>query len=201
MPTQNLIEFILYITPGFIAIAIFREKYPAKERASFVEISSCVIYGLLIISILNWMDKNIFNFYFESNLSGFPSFRYTIAILSSGIIGGLVAIGITEFLNFLSEKLHIKFLHKDTDTIWQFINSNDQKDWVIVFLSDNTIYLGWISKYCYDPNNQSQEFLLSHAKSVTSELKTKYEVDGLGVYLNTKDVKRIELVKGNKFEQ
>lgn len=197
MPIQNFFEFVLYITPGFIAIYTYRLKYPVKEKDSFTEISCCVLCGIVIIAAIKWIDKNWLDYFLHSESTGIPGGRLTLAIVVSGVIGGLLGIVQVEIRNYLAKKVKLlRFLSKSTDTIWEFINAKTQKDWFLIFLNDGAIYSGWISKYCYDPNNQSQDFLLSDANRVEENLKTVYIVDGLGVYLNTKDVKRIELIKG-----
>ena len=39
MPVKDLLEFILYIVPGFVALELYRASYPAKERNQFAQIS------------------------------------------------------------------------------------------------------------------------------------------------------------------
>ena len=68
--------------------------------------------------------------------------------------------------------------------------------WAVIFLDDNSIYLGFIGTYRYDPDATDQDFLLAKAKRVDENLNVQYEIDGLGVYLNTRNVKRIEYYQG-----
>ena len=70
-------------------------------------------------------------------------------------------------------------------------------NWATVFLSDGAIYLGWISKYTFNPDAVDQDFLLSNARRVDEQLSELYRVTGIGVYINTRDVKRIEFVEGD----
>ncbi len=44
-------------------------------------------------------------------------------------------------------------------------------------------------------------FLLSKAQKIKDDGDIEYCIDGLGVYLNTKNVKRIELLNGNDLKQ
>ncbi len=76
------------------------------------------------------------------------------------------------------------------------MNSSDQKNWAVVFLEDESIYLGWIKKYLFDPHKAEQEFLLCNAARVDEQLNTIYEIDGVGVWLTTKNVTKIEFIKG-----
>jgi len=64
-----------------------------------------------------------------------------------------------------------------------------------VYLDDGAIYLGWIKEYTFDPDVESNDFLLAGAKRVDDNLNTTYLVNGQGVYLNTRNVKRIEFVR------
>lgn len=75
------------------------------------------------------------------------------------------------------------------------VNSPDNKDWAVIFLDDGSIYSGWISDYRFDPDSSDQDFLLSKAKRVDDDLSPMYEINGIGVYLNTRNVRRIEFVK------
>ena len=53
---------------------------------------------------------------------------------------------------------------------------------------------GGITRYTWNPELDDQDFLLYDATCVDDDLKEKYIVDGIGVYLNTRDVNRIEFV-------
>jgi hypothetical protein len=65
----------------------------------------------------------------------------------------------------------------------------------VVYLDDGSIYLGWIKDFTFDPDADDNDFLLADAKRVDDQLAEKYAVTGRGVYLNTRNVKRIEFVK------
>lgn len=197
MPAKNIIEFILYITPGFIALEFYHAFYPVKERSDFVQIAWSIIYGVIIFSLVRWVDENLLNYALNSNKLGFPDFRFIIILLGTGLVvsGFMILIHIIRFkLSIISPK--ISKIAPDPYSIWAKVNQPSNKDWAVVFLDDGSIYIGWISKYKFDPNIENQDFLLTRAKRVGGDLKEKYIVDGIGVYLNTKDVKRIEFVKG-----
>ena len=80
--------------------------------------------------------------------------------------------------------------------MWVDVNDRTNKDWAIVYLDDGSIYLGWISNYTFNPNQQNHDFLLSNAKRLYDNLMVMYEIDGCGIYINTRDVKRIEFRSG-----
>jgi hypothetical protein len=202
MPVSDLIEFILYIAPGFIALELYCAAYPAKERNQFAQITWSMIFGILIFIFIRWVDENFLSYFLNSKISGFPTFRFILVLFIAGLLLGYLRIAFHYFLFKLS-LLHdrLKFMAPDTQSIWAKINENSNKDWAVVFVNDSSIYLGWISMYTYNPNVENQDFLLSKARRVDETLNTLYIIDGQGVYLNTKDVKRIEFVQGNKINK
>jgi hypothetical protein len=105
------------------------------------------------------------------------------------------------FIHVIRFKLSIKypklqFIAPDPQSIWVKINSPINKCWAVVYTDDNSIYLGWISEYSSNPHIENQDFLLSKAKRVDDKLNVIYPINGIGVYLNTKNIKRIEFLKG-----
>jgi len=199
MFVKNLFEFILYLAPGFIAIELYRSAHPAKERTQFTQIAWSIIYGVFIYSCVKWVDNRYLSGFLNSGNSGMPGLKLIIILIASGLLVGFLMIAVFNLRIWLSRShKKLKILAPDSQSVWMSINEKFLKDWVVVFLSDGAIYLGWISKFKFDPNSENQDFLLSHAKRVDENLEIKYPIDGLGVYLNTKEIIRIELIKGQK---
>ena len=197
MPIESIIEFIQYVIPGFVAILVYRAAFPTIEKDSFTEISSCILVGLLTMSALRWFDKNCFNYFFQTNSSATQSLRFYLGIVLFGVIAGLIGISQVKLRILLAHKFKFfSFLAISPEPVWKEINKNSQKNWALVFLDDDSIYLGWIKNYTNNPRVEEQEFLLTNAERVDDKQKSIYKVDGLGVYLNTKNVKRIEFIKG-----
>jgi len=197
MPVQNLAEFILYITPGFIAVEIYRHHFPAKERSLFTQIAQSVIWALLIVSAIRFADSTWLDNELHSNKSGIPDLRFSISLLLAGVLLGYVGVCQLTVRSFLSKKVSfLPWLVSQPDSIWLQVNAAQNEDWALVSLNDGSSYLGWISKFQADPNSVDQDFLLTYAKRVDENLKELYSIDGLGVYLNTRNVARIEFVKG-----
>lgn len=196
MPFKNIIDIIIYIIPGFIMLQLYRSYYPVKDKKDFYEISWSIIGGVIITSFVKILDQKYFNFYLESNTSGFPSFYLIITLIFTGICIGYSLILIHKFRFILSSYEKLKWLLPDPQSIWAKINHPSNMDWSVVFLNDGAIYLGWIKYYKFDPNRIEHDFLLTKAKRVDEKLKTIYSIDGIGIYINIKDVNRIEYVKG-----
>ncbi len=210
MPVKDLIEFILYLAPGFIATELYIVKYPARDRSQFVQITWSIICGIIILTFVKWIDQKYFGFALDSAKEGFPSFYFITALFVSGFLLGIIRIAWREIRFNLAVNYDIfKFIAPDPKSTWAKINETNDIYWAVVFLNDKSIYLGGISNYTYDPNNknansassldhynENQDFLLSNARRVNERLKLIYSIDGKGVYLNTRNVNRIELIKG-----
>ncbi|MBS4028742.1 MAG: hypothetical protein KGZ58_08895 [Ignavibacteriales bacterium] len=196
MPTQTIIEFFLYITPGFLAFQIYRSLYPAKPASDFSQITWSVIYSVFIYVGVLWVDDTYLNKSLKSPSTEFPNIYFAFALYVSA-----VALGLTVSLfHFTRFKIATKFnslrrLLPDPQSIWAKVNQSTNRDWAVVYLNDNSIYLGYIAEYTFDPSADDQDFLLSDAKRVDESLREIYTVDGIGVYLNTRNVSRIEFLK------
>lgn len=87
------------------------------------------------------------------------------------------------------------------DGAWPFIVTEAPGDkWAVVYLNDGTIYRGNIHYYTFDPNSEDYDFVLTDAFKVKDDLEEIYEVDGFGVYLSTKNVIRVEFLRGEVFQ-
>ena len=196
MPTEKIVEFVLYITPGFLAIEIYRSIYPGKPLSEFSKITWSVIYGVLIYIGVRWIDNRYLCNFLNSKSPDFPNLRFTLGLFAASIIIGCSR----SFLHFARFELGTKFyilkgLIPDPQSIWAKINQPTNHDWAVVYLDDSSIYLGYIGEYTFDPSVENQDFLLSDAKRVDENLKEIYLINGIGVYLNTRNVKRIEFLK------
>lgn len=197
MPVNSLIEFVVYVIPGFLAVELYRATYPVRERNEFHQIGWSILFGVIIVSVVKWIDTFYLDNYLKSDQIDSPTLLFLISILSGGIILGLIRIYFHLFRIRLSLKYDaLSSFAPDYQSIWAKINQPNNEDWAVVYLDDGTIYLGWITTYTFNPDIDNQDFLLKNAKRVDDDLKEIYTVNGIGVYLNTKDVKRIEFIKG-----
>ena len=198
MPTDTLSEFILYIMPGFIAILIYRSVYPVRKRENVELFVVSILIGLIVVNFIKWIDIKFFNNFLNSENSSIPDIKFTMALIVSGVIVGVLLILQVSVRNFLGNNIkRLNFLVTKPDTVWQIVNSKKNKDWALVFLNDNNIYLGWIKEYTFFPDSNDYEILLTKAKNVDDKLQTKYEVNGYGVYLRCSNIKRIEFLIGD----
>lgn len=199
MTIENIIGLILYIAPGFLTIEVYHSFYPVRERNNFILSTWSIIYGVGASAIVRSIDNGLLNNRLKSNVSGtFPSLSFIGVLFFVGILLGILLVLIHRGRFRISQKWpHFKGIAPKFGSTWAKINQPSNEDWAAVFLDDGAIYLGWIKQYTFDPNVEYQDFILSHAKRVDENLDTKYEIDGLGVYMNTKNIKRIEYLRGN----
>lgn len=200
MQPKDLAEFILYVVPGFIAIETYRFVHPAKKRHHIYGITWSVFWGLFISSFI----KYIFNLYkLEFGLNIWTS----SAILITSALAGLIGVYQRQIRFAMSlhyEKVKWLFppwLIPDSQTIWAAIQEENKSNWVVVFLNDGSSYFGKISRYTFDPDLDSQDFLLSNASRLKENNEIDYEISGLGVYLQTRDVVRVEYFEGSYEEK
>lgn len=196
MPFQNVVEILLYIVPGFLALQIYRARAPIKRHSDFYDIASSIVFSVPVVVLIRWLDLRALGGSLHTSAS-FPYMRYVLVLLGTGIVGGLLLIAIHEIRFRLPQKWPALYmLAPDPQSIWARLNQPWNQDWAIVFLDDGAIYRGWISEYTFDPDQESQDFLLSDATRVDENLKELYAIKGTGVYLNTRNVRRIEFIAG-----
>lgn len=194
-PVEHLADFVLYIMPGFIALQLYRAKYPVKQLSEFLQVSWCVIYGIVLASTVRWFDHRFLNGLLHGDEAGLPWLRFVIALAVAGLLFGSLLIAIRWARFTLSRKYEtLSGLEPDPQSIWRKVNQSST-EYAVVYLDDGAIYLGWIREYTFDPDAESNDFLLAGAKRVNDQLNTIYLVNGQGVYLNTRNVKRIEFVR------
>jgi hypothetical protein len=193
-PVEHLADFILYVMPGFIALQLYRAKYPVKGISEFLQVSWCLIYGIALAGMVRWVDHRFLNGSLQSDEVGLPRFRFIVALAVAGLALGILLISIRWTRFALSKKYPaLGGLEPDPQSIWAKVNQQSI-EYAVVYLDDGAIYLGWIKEYTFVPDSENNDFLLAEAKRVDESLNTIYLVNGQGVYLNTRNVKRIEFV-------
>jgi Family of unknown function (DUF6338) len=193
-PADHIVEFLLYVMPGFVALQFYRAKYPAKKLSDSLQVAWSLIYGVILAAIVRVIDDRCFHGWLQTKTTGFPTLRLVVALMAAGLVGGAVLIA-GDWCRFEVARRFPRWaaLAPDPQSIWAKIN-RPSEDYAVVYLDDGSIYLGWIEDFTFDPDAEDNDFLLADAKRVDDELAEKYAVTGRGVYLNTRNVKRIEFV-------
>lgn len=172
MQVSGLIEIVLYVIPGFVANETYKAFYPVRDRGQFPQLAWSVAVGVLVTTTVLSIDGRWYSITLAPSPGHMPG------------IGSLVPT--------------LSWLSPDPQSIWVQVNRPSNQDWAVVFLRDGSVYLGYIKRYRFDPEEADQDFLLSFARRVDDNLKIVYEIPGQGVYLNTRDVIRIEFIPGSQ---
>ena len=188
----NLTALIVFLVPGFIANRLYRAYYPVKTISDSNSVISSLISSLWIYAIIKLAETRL-NFSLNENLDKNPSANTTIILLLAAYVWGILRIVIHKLKEILATRISaLSFLYPDPGAIWPKVASHTPTNWAKVKLTDGTCYLGWISHWKYDPDIETQDFLLSSAKRVDDLLNITYEVSGIGVYLKTSDIISVE---------
>lgn len=188
-----MMQLLMILLPGFIAVEIYRKFFPAVKFRWLIYTGWVVINGVLIWSLLVSIEERIYNTSWGL-LDGTGSFLGILFLFILGVIAGLIRV-VFRMTGFkLAKNLNVlRWLKPEKGSIWMNVNEkNGGNEWVIVYLSDGSIYLGWVSQFANHPERTNQEFVLQNARRLDEAHKQLYEIVGAGVYLNTRDVIRIE---------
>jgi hypothetical protein len=196
-PVEHIAEFVVYAMPGFLALHIYRSVYPVKGLSEFLQSAWSIIYGVVLAGLVRGLDELYLNHRLHSVDEGFPRLAFIVALVGAGLSWGYVLVAFNWLRLYLSDKIRsLNFIAPDAQSIWAKVNRTRSTDWAVVFADDGAIYMGWIKEFTYNPDADDNDFLLSQAKRLNEDGSLQYEVDGQGVYLNTRNVNRIEFVKG-----
>jgi|SRR5580658_2633947 hypothetical protein len=193
-PAEHLVDFLVYVMPGFIAHQLFRAKYAAKKLSEFGQVAWSLIYGVILATLVRGADGRFLHGWLRSDTAGFPGSRFVVALVLAGLFGGVLLIGLNYARFFVAAHWpRLEGVAPDPQSIWVKVN-RPNNDYAVVYVDDGSIYFGWIKDYAFDPDATSNDFLLADAKRVDEQLTEEYSVSGQGVYLNTRNVKRIEFL-------
>ena len=174
---------------------MYRAFYPIKlkEGIEYKGIIISLIACVLLYLFVEMIDEKYLHFFLESNCKD-PTFKFVFALALSGIFAGWISSLYTSIRYRWGGR--VSFIKKpDMQSVWAKTLLSLKEDWVFVFLDDGSTYRGWMSDFIYDPDSDNQDFLLNPAYKIDAHYNIEYEIDGIGGYLNTKNVKRIEFFR------
>lgn len=196
---EEFFKFLIFVAPGFLAYEIYRTEVTRKAKSDFEYLAWSAINGVVVVFLYVLTDTFLggrlkSDILFVNGLQWFKDggdfLLASFSLFIFGIILGFVQIALLKFVRKFPKLFAPNFY-----TVWQSVIENPSNDWAVVFLKDGTIYLGSITNARIDPNTEDQDFLLSNARRINEKLKVKYWVTGIGVYLNTREVQKIEFLK------
>ncbi len=196
MTIPDIVLFIYYVLPGFIAIEIYGSIYPAKRRSDFFSVAWSLIFGISITFVVLYFYQPLdFAISGKTTLAQ-PSLILLLLLVAAGVVVGLVWVGIRWTRFWIANRMaRLRWLAPSPQSVWAKINQVGNQDWAVVFMKDSAIYRGYIKSYTYDPDAADQDFLLSDAYLVRRDLTNIYQITGQGVYLKLNNVSRIEFVQ------
>lgn len=206
MPTHQLLDFIFYLLPGYVGLKIYNSFFSRKQLPHFQQFIESLLCGIGFIHIL----KYPFEYYsawlgYEINFQSINLLDSLLIIFLgfTGLFCGLTLITFHEIRERLGkkyEKLH--WLIPDKLTTWNYLNKQNKTPWALIRLDDESIYLGWIGFYKFDPNSEDQDFILEGAFLLDEKYNVIREIQGSGVYIKLSNVVNIELYdKKPNFEE
>jgi hypothetical protein len=124
-PIEHLADFILYVMPGFIALQLYRAKYPVKGLSEFLQVSWCLIYGIALAGIVRWIDHRYLKGSLHSDEGGLPWLRFIVALAIAGLVLGALLVSV-RWARFTLARKYATFssLEPDPQSIWAKSTSN-----------------------------------------------------------------------------
>lgn len=195
-PFGDVVVLLLYLLPGFLAMQLYRARYPSKRLSQFEAIVWSILHSLFIHFGLRGVT------YFlgcEDLVSLDPKAHSEIPTMTIGvlILGGVVWGGV--LIVQYQFRVLVPFLQSpDPQAIWPVVAAAPKEElWTVARTKQGTLYLGWVKKYSFDPAVEDHDFLLCPAYLVDDDLNVKRDLSVGGVYLNTRDIESLEMVPGN----
>jgi hypothetical protein len=143
-PAEHLVDFLVYVMPGFIALQLFRAKYPAKKVSEFLQVAWSLIYGVILATLVRGVDGRFLRGRLQSNTPGFPASRFVAALVLAGLFGGILLVGMYSARFFLAAHWpRLEGIAPDPQSIWAKVN-RPSNDYAVVYVDDGSIYFGWI---------------------------------------------------------
>lgn len=195
-PTIDAVVLLLFLVPGFLAIQLYRAKYPAK-RITQLEI---VIWSILHSFVIHWLLSGAAVLFESEELD---MLRHSSdSVIDPGTIAVLLAGGLVwglALILFHWCRVRVPFLpNPDPQALWPVAAEGieGQQLWALVRTKQDYLYMGWIQQYSFDPTAEDHEVLLRPAYFVNEKLEVQRDLGTGGVYLNTRDVESVELIPG-----
>lgn len=189
---------MLYLTPGFLAMQLYRVRYPAKRISQFESIAWSIVHSFIVLLGLAgaaWIfDNNDFNLF---NLNRYAPIqpKTILVLLIGGLVWYFILVGIYRLRKFIP-----LLPDSDSQAIWPIVANRDPDDelWALVRTKQGLQYFGWLDKYSFDPAAENHEFVLRPAYLLDADLAVKRDLKQGGVYLNTRDIEAFEMIPGNE---
>jgi len=190
----------IFILPGFVINCVIDATNPPKKYHDGIYFLKCLFYSIIHCAIWSWAYSLILNYTFKHFT------LYWISLVLLTIIGAaLIAILIVfikqkNLICKMLEKLKIRSIHS-TPTAWDYIFSQQNSDYVIVTLTDDTKIKGWFSTNSFASSDSEERDLYIEELYCTEGKQEWIEDKGSkGIYISKDQIKFIEFKKGQANE-
>ena len=193
---NQIINSIIYIIPGFIALSVYYFLIPTRKRSDFERLISSIIFSIPIYAIILFFE-NLLNLYLRANKEIYIPLSWFIAVILGLMLSKIVS---SVWFNNIITSIGIKFKLKPR--VWNEVFDLPEAKWVRVVLSNGNVYIGSLSLYSLDPNDPDKDIFLHPAyllkKQSDNEIKsTEFEIVEIiekGVYIRGANIVSVEFL-------
>ena len=198
-PFNEAIGLLLYLAPGFLAMQLYRVRYPAKRMSQFESVAWSIIHSFIVLLglagtswIFDYKDLYLFNL---TRDDAFIQPKTILILLVGGLVWYFFLIGFYRL-----RKLFPLLPDPDSQVIWPVVANHAPENelWTLVRTKQGIHYFGWLDKYSFDPAVEHHEFVLRPAYLLDPDLSVRRDLKQGGVYLNTRDIESLEMIPGNE---
>lgn len=191
----------IFVLPGFIINSVIDATNPPKRHNDGIYLLKCLLYSIIHCAIWSWAYSVILNHTFKYLT------LYWISLVLSTLTGAtLIAICIVvikqnNLIYKMFEKLKIRAIHS-TPTAWDYIFSQQNSDYVIITLTDDTKIKGWFSMNSFASSDpEERDLYIEELYYEEDEQEWVKDKGSNGVYISKDQIKFIEFKKGENNEQ
>jgi hypothetical protein len=184
---QSLLIFVYFVIPGFVGMRARNFVVEEKDESPTELLLGCILFGLWNFGICSSIVKK--------TLSGEINLFYgflIVAVLSPIVQGVLLGLlNRTKILYILATKIKL-IRYKRPGEVWTEIFDTQKKLWIRVAVEDNLIYEG--KGAIISAETDSKDLFLTDVKVINDKNEVVKDLTkAKGVYINTKDIKIIEI--------
>ena len=160
-------EILLYIVPGFIVLKIVEHFTPRKQHPQLETILWSLFYSFLVALAVGWFRQSPAAPYAAQLTAflGIPRSSLDVcAYIVTSILMGLIIIQVTH--SFLGKRITWLFNRNmdPGDDLWFEVLKVKGKVIATVYLKNNMVYMGWLTNFTSDPNDNSKLIVLTGYK-------------------------------------
>ena len=184
---QSLLIFVYFVIPGFVGMRARNFVVEEKDESPTALLLGCVLFGLWNFGICSSIVKK--------SISGEINLFYgflIVAVLAPIVQGVLLGLlNRTKILYILATKIKL-IRYKRPGEVWTEIFDTQKKLWIRVVVEDNLIYEG--KGTIISAETDGKDLFLTDVKVINDKNEVVKDLTkAKGVYINTKDIKIIEI--------